>query len=141
MPAPSPDPRRGLFLFAEAQPRHPAVEAWFAARAVTPLGALAAAWFQVLRSGGPDVRDLLHDGHPAACIGEAAFAYVNVFSSHVNLGFYRGAELPDPEQLLQGTGRLMRHVKLQPGVPVDDAALRRLISAASEDMRRRIAGL
>lgn len=140
MPSPSPDPRRGLFLFADVQLRHPAVEAWFAARAGTPLGALAARWFEVLRASGPDMRELLHDGHPTACIGEAAFAYVNAFSAHVNLGFFRGAELPDPDRLLQGTGRLMRHVKLLPGAQPDETALRQLIAAACEDMRRRIAG-
>ncbi len=139
MPSPSPDPRRGLFLFADAQPRHPAVEAWFAARAGTPLGALAARWFEVLRASSPEVRELLHDGHPTACIGEAAFAYVNAFNAHVNLGFFRGAELPDPDALLVGAGRLMRHVKLLPDALHDEAALRRLIAAASEDMRRRVA--
>jgi hypothetical protein len=40
-----------------------------------------------------------------------------VFTAHVNVGFFRGAELSDPNGLLQGTGKFMRHVKLRPGAP------------------------
>ena len=99
------------------------------------LGAIAREWFDILRGCGTDVRELLHDGHPTACVGDAAFAYVNAFSRHVNVGFFGGARLPDPAGLLQGTGKFMRHVKLIPGIDVDAAALRRLIEAAYRDMR------
>ena len=75
------------------------------------LGAIARRWFDVIRQRGDDVRELLHDGHPTAC-GDAAFAYVNVFTSHVNVGFFQGAEIADPEGLLEGAGKFMRHVKL-----------------------------
>jgi hypothetical protein len=58
----------------------------------------------------------LHDGCPVACLGDAPFSYVNVFTSHVNVGFFHGAALPDPAHLLPGTGkRHMRHVALRPG--------------------------
>lgn len=102
------------------------------------LGALAQHWFDVMRSCGDDVRELLHDGHPTACVGDAAFGYVNAFTAHVNVGFFRGAEIPDPEGLLEGTGKHMRHVKLRPEGHVDDRALMRLIRAAHADMRRRL---
>ena len=95
-------------------------------------------WFEVMRKCGSDVRELLHDGHPTACVNDAAFAYVNAFKAHVNVGFFRGAELADPEGLLEGTGRLMRHVKLKPGRDVDASALRRLIDTAYIDMRGRL---
>jgi hypothetical protein len=81
----------------------------------------------------------LHDGHPTACVNDAAFAYVNAFKAHVNVGFFRGAEIADPEGLLQGTGRFMRHVKLKPGSDVDASALKRLIDTAYTDMRERLA--
>lgn len=78
-----------------------------------------------------------------ACAGDAAFAYVNAFKAHVNVGFFRGAELYDPEGLLEGTGKLMRHVKLRPGDDptgdVDARALARLIRTAYNDMQRRLA--
>ena len=102
------------------------------------LGAIARRWFEVMRDCGDDVRELLHDGHPTACVAEAAFAYVNAFKAHVNVGFFRGAEIADPDGLLEGTGRFMRHVKLGPERDVDAAALRRLIEGAYTDMKARL---
>ena len=102
------------------------------------LGAIAQAWFDVMRGGAEDVRELLHDGHPTACVGEAAFAYVDAFSAHVNVGFYRGAGLPDPSGLLEGAGKLMRHVKIKPGRAVNEAAIIALIAAAYTDMKERL---
>jgi len=83
------------------------------------------------------VRELLHDGHPTACVADAAFAYVNAFKAHVNVGFFRGAEVADPEGLLEGTGKFMRHVKLKPGGGVNSSALRKLIQNAYADIRAR----
>ena len=102
------------------------------------LGAIARRWFEVMRESGDDVRELLHDGHPTACAGDAAFAYVNAFKAHVNVGFFRGAEISDPGQLLEGTGKFMRHVKLRPDRDVDSAALMKLIETAYTDMKRRL---
>ena len=95
-------------------------------------------WFEIMRGCGDDVRELLHDGHPTACVGEAAFGYVNVFTSHVNVGFFRGSDLDDADGLLHGTGRFMRHVKLMPGNEVDPQVLHNLIEQAYADMQRRI---
>ena len=102
------------------------------------LGAIAKRWFEVMRGCGDDVRELLHDGHPTACVSGAAFGYVNAFKAHVNVGFFRGAELPDPRGLLEGTGRMMRHVKLRPAQGIDATALRRLIRAAYTDIKRQL---
>jgi hypothetical protein len=85
-----------------------------------------------------EVRELMHDGAPTACVRDAAFAYVDAFTAHVNLGFFHGASLADPAGLLEGTGRFMRHVKLRPGVPVDDAALHALVTAAYRDILVRL---
>jgi hypothetical protein len=117
--------------------RHdPAIDAWME-RQTSELGIIARNWFDVMRACGDDVRELLHDGHPTACIGDAAFGYVNAFTSHVNVGFFQGAALGDPAGLLEGTGRFMRHVKLRPGATVDAEALTRMIHEAHADMRRR----
>ncbi len=102
------------------------------------LGQIAQRWFEVMRGCGDDVRELLHDGHPTACVGDAAFAYVNAFTAHVNVGFFRGAEIADPEGLLEGTGKFMRHVKLRPEGDVDAAALGSLIETAYADMKGRL---
>jgi len=126
-----------LLRFDGAVERDPAIDAWMKEHA-GQLGAIARRWFDVMRSCGDEVRELLHDGCPVACFGDVPFGYVNVFSSHVNVGFFQGAGLPDPARLLQGAGRFMRHVKLRPGTATDDAALTRLIETAYADIKARV---
>ena len=79
-----------------------------------------------------------HDGCPVACLGDAPFGYVNVFTAHINVGFFQGSALTDPDRLLQGNGKFMRHVKLRPGTATNAAGLRRLIDAAYSDIKARI---
>ena len=126
-----------LFRLDGAAERHPAVELWWDEHQ-GPLGATARRWFEVIRHCGDDVREVLHDGQPTACVGGAAFAYVDAFASHVNVGFFHGAELPDPQGLLEGVGKFMRHVKLRPGKEVDVAALSVLIDAAYINVKTRL---
>ena len=127
----------GLLRFTRAVKRDPAIAAWFAAQP-DHLRGLATSWFARIRHCGPDVRELMHDGLATACVGDAPFAYVGVFSTHVNVGFFHGASLPDPATLLEGTGRHMRHVKLRPGAAVDELALDALLIAAYNDVRTRL---
>lgn len=124
-----------LFRLHGVVPRDPRIDAWFAL--VDPLRPLVHEWFEAMRACGPDVREVLHDGCPTACVGDAAFGYVNAFRRHASVGFFNGAALPDPAGLLEGSGRHMRHVKLRPGEPVDRAALLALIEAAYADAKRR----
>ena len=126
-----------LFRFSSSVRRDPAIEVWMREHA-NELGAIAQRWFTVMRDCGDDVREVLHDGHPTACVDDAAFAYVNAFKAHVNVGFFRGAEIADPDRLLEGTGKFMRHVKLRPGYDVDPNALMKLIETAYTDMKRRV---
>src|SRR5437868_1507328 len=123
--------------FPTSLERDPAIDVWMHEHS-DELGAIAQRWFEVIRSCGDDVRELLHDGHPTACVGEAAFAEVNAFNFHVNIGFFRGAEIDDPKGLLDGTGKFMRHVKLRPEVDIDIAALTGLIRTAYIDMKKRL---
>jgi hypothetical protein len=123
--------------FNGAVERDPAIEAWMTEHAGA-LGAIAQHWFERMRQCGDEVRELVHDGCPVACLGDAPFGYVNVFTSHVNVGFFHGAALPDPDRLLQGAGKFMRHVKLRPGTATNGAALNRLIDAAYVDIKARV---
>ena len=102
------------------------------------LGVIARQWFEVMRECGDEVRELMHDGCPVACLGDAAFGYVNVFTAQVNVGFYQGSALPDPDGLLQGSGKFMRHVKLRPGTAANASGIRRLIEAAYLDIKARV---
>jgi hypothetical protein len=126
-----------LLRFNGAVERDLAIDAWMKNHA-GELAAIAQRWFEVMRKCGDEVRELLHDGCPVACLGDAPFAYVNVFTSHVNVGFFHGAALPDPARLLQGSGKFMRHVKLRPETAANAAAIGRLIEAAYSDIKTRV---
>jgi len=116
--------------------RDPAVDVWLS-DCPLELRVIARKWFAQMRRCGDDVRELVHDGCPVACVGDAPFGYVDAFKEHVNVGFYHGASLEDPAGLLLGNGKRMRHVKLRPGHELDAAALSALIDAAYADIRRR----
>ena len=126
-----------LLRFDGALLHDPSIDKWMKKHA-GELGVIARHWFQLMRSCGDEVRELMHDGCPVACLGDVPFAHVNVFTSHVNVGFFQGASLPDPAHLLQGTGKSMRHVKLKPGPSADDAALTKLIETAYASIKARI---
>jgi hypothetical protein len=125
-----------IFRLPSAVRGDPDVEAWFTAG--DEIRRLAEPWFARMRACGPDVREVMHDGYPTACAGDAAFGYVGAFKAHANVGFFHGASLDDPAGLLEGTGKRMRHVKLRWGQPVDAAALESLIEAAYRDILSRL---
>jgi hypothetical protein len=125
-----------VLRFPSAVKSDPGIDPWLRARP-DALRPLAEGWFARMRRCGDDVRELMHDGCPTACVGDAAFGYVAAFRDHVNVGFFLGALLNDPARLLEGTGKRGRHVKLWPGRAVDVAALARLVDAAYADMRAR----
>jgi hypothetical protein len=129
------------FLTFNGAARHdPQIDEWFDTRR-QDLAAIARLWFAEMRSCGDDVAELLHDGHPTACVADAAFGYVNLFTSHVNIGFFHGASLADPARLLQGAGKFMRHVKAKPGALPESVPLKALIRAAYADVKERLAAV
>ncbi len=126
-----------LFRLSGAVHRDPEVEAWLS-DPNDELRRIARVWFEKIRGCGADVRELIHDGGPVACVDGAAFAYVNAFKAHVNVGFFQGAALDDPARLLEGSGKRMRHVKVRWGEPIEAQALGDLIEAAYRDIRARL---
>jgi hypothetical protein len=128
-----------ILRFPSAVKHDPAIDAWLGAQREN-LRPLAETWFVRMRQRGGDVRELMHDGCPTACVGDAAFGYVNAYRDHVNVGFFFGASLNDPAGLMEGTGKRGRHVKLWPGRDVDAAVLARLVDAAYVDIRQRMGG-
>ena len=129
--------RTELLRFNGAVERDPAIDRWMKEH-TGELGTIAHKWFEVMRKCGDEVREVLHDGCPVACLGDAPFGYVNVFTSHVNVGFFHGAALPDPHRLLQGNGKFMRHVKLRAQMTTNAAALTDLIEDAYSDIKARV---
>jgi hypothetical protein len=124
--------------FNGAVKHQPKIDRWFESRP-PELAAIARVWFTEMRHCGDDVTELLHDGHPTACVEDAAFGYVNVFTAHVNIGFFHGASLEDSSRLLTGTGRFMRHVKARPGALPDSEPLKALVRAAYADIKEKLA--
>jgi len=126
-----------ILRFPSAVKHDPAIDRWLRAQR-DDLRPFVQAWFTRMRACGGDVRELMHDGCPTACVGDAAFGYVNAFKDHVNVGLFFGALLNDPAGLLEGTGKRGRHVKLRPGREVDATALAALIATAYVDIRARL---
>jgi hypothetical protein len=127
----------GILRFSGTVTRDPAIDVWLKQQP-PELGAIAHKWFVRMRECGDEFQELMHDGCPVACVGDAPFGYVNVFRAHVNVGFFHGAELKDPTGLLEGNGKRMRHVKLKPGADLNVAALSALIEAAYADIKTRL---
>ena len=125
-----------ILRLSGALERDPAIDVWLNSPP-DDLRSIARKWFAQMRVRGDDVRELMHDGCPVACVHDAPFGYVNTFRSHVNVGFFNGAVLSDPASLLEGTGKRMRHVKLKPGFEIDSSSLTALIYAAYMDMKVR----
>jgi hypothetical protein len=125
-----------LFRLSGAGKRDPVIEEWL--NKSDALTAVARTWFRKIRACGADVLELMHDGHPVACIEDVPFAYVDVFKSHTNIGFFYGAHLDDPAGLLEGSGKNMRHVKLKPGREPDPVVLGNLIDASYVDVKIRL---
>lgn len=127
-----------LLYFSGAVERDAGIDRWLD-RQADDLAQIGRTWFTVFRQTGRNVRELMHDGYATVCVEDAPFGYVGIFSAHVNVGFFQGSTLRDPARLLEGTGKLMRHVKLRPGKPVDEAALRALIEHAYDDIVAKLA--
>ncbi len=127
----------GVLRFPSAVKHDQAIDAWLRAQR-DDLRPFVETWFARMRQCGADVRELMHDGCPTACVGDAAFGYVGAFRDHVNIGFFFGALLKDPARLLEGTGKRGRHVKLWPGRELDAAGLAALVGVAYADIRARI---
>ena len=126
-----------VLRFPDAVAREPAIDAWLDEQPAE-FRSIARRWFEKMRACGDDVRETMHDGSPTASVQDAAFGYVSVFRSHMNVGLFNGAVLQDAAGLLEGNGKFMRHVKVRPGSEPDPLALSDLITAAYQDMKARL---
>jgi hypothetical protein len=133
-------PVEAVLRFPSAGQRDARITTWFA-EPDYELRRMAEPWWERMRRCGADVREVLHDNYPTACVEDAPFAYVRAFSAHVNVGFFYGAFLDDRAGILEGAGRRMRHVKLRWGEQVNEPALMELISVAYRDIQLRLRSL
>lgn len=92
----------------------------------------------------PNAMETVRLGDNAATFGVGpkkmtdGYAYIMPRRGYVNLGFYQGAMLADPESLLEGTGKGLRHVKIRSLADADRPGVRALVASALE--RRRSGG-
>ncbi len=87
---------------------------------------------ELLRSAAPDVVESLKWNCPWYATANGLFCYLQRRKNYVTLGFRRGTSLKDPEQLLEGTGKDMRHVKLTTLAEARDAAIRQMVKQAAK---------
>jgi hypothetical protein len=117
-----PDPQ--LLGFLEAYDRH--------------ISDLALALREVILEEAPDASESIYQVYTVAIwFGFSGkmrdmFCYITTNSGHVNLGFPRGTSLPDPNRVLEGVGKAMRHIKFRSQRDVERSYVRRYIQAAME---------
>jgi hypothetical protein len=99
---------------------------------------------EVVRAAYPDLTETVRNGYGTFNYGTGPkmgddVAYISFHKAHVNLGFMRGSQLPDPKGLLEGTGKLLRHVKIKKTADITEreADLKVLLKAALEEHANR----
>jgi len=103
---------------------------------------LALAVREAVLDEAPDAIESISKGY-AVAIGfsftgkplKDGFCHIAVYSTHVNLGFNRGAKLPDPNQVLEGSGKMIRHITFHNQQDLNRPYLRRYLQAAIEQVR------
>ena len=111
-----------------------------------PLRPVAAALREVILEVHAATCEVVRLGDRAATYGVGprkmidGYAYILPHAGWVNLGFYRGVELPDPEALLEGTGARMRHVKMRSVDGARRPAVRALVAAALGERKSALEG-
>ena len=96
---------------------------------------------EIVLAVDPDAVEVVRLGDRAATYGVGprkmveGYCYVLPYTEWVNLGFFQGAALPDPDGSLEGTGARMRHVKVRAVKEAEAPALKRLIEASLEERR------
>jgi hypothetical protein len=88
-------------------------------------------------AGQSGVTELIYDAYNAVASGYSytgrasdCFIHIAVYARWVNLGFNRGSLLPDPERVLQGSGRWIRHIRIAEPADLKDSAVRTFVRAA-----------
>jgi hypothetical protein len=121
---------------SNAVPRDPRVDAYVESQS-GPLHQTIARLVRAVRAAVPAHDEVVVHGAPWFCVHGEPFCYVVGYAKHVNLGFCEGAFLDDPDGLLEGTGKQMRHVKLSPSREVPSEKLAHLVSQSARRVRAR----
>jgi hypothetical protein len=119
-----PDPQ--LLGFLEAYDRH--------------IAELALALREIILEEVPDASESIYQVYTVALwFGFSGkmkdmFCYIATNAGHINLGFPRGSTLPDPNRVLEGEGKAMRHIKFKSAAELERNYVRRYIQASIEQL-------
>ena len=104
---------------------------------------LALATRQLVLEEAPEAVELIYDAYNAVATGYGftgrpsdCFAHIAVYTNWVNLGFNRGSELEDPDGVLQGSGRRVRHIRISGLADLKQPILRAFVKAAASRAKR-----
>lgn len=95
----------------------------------------------------PDASELLYNTHALTSVYSTsdklseAYCMIPIYSSHLNLGFNQGTLLSDPDQLLVGTGKLIRHITIKSVGDYRNKSVEKLIKSAIELSREEMFNL
>jgi hypothetical protein len=85
---------------------------------------------QILKKSAPNVKELIKWSQPVFEDDNGPFCFMKAHKNHVNIGFWRGAVLKDPYNILEGEGTKMRHVKIFQDTKINEEALTSFIKQA-----------
>lgn len=98
---------------------------------------------EVVLEEAPDAIESIYDAYSAVAIGfsftgrlKDTYCHIATCTNHVNLGFNRGTQLPDPNKVLVGTGKWTRHIRIDKEGDLRQPYLPRYIQAAIEQVER-----
>jgi hypothetical protein len=106
------------------------LDSWFAA-APPAQRAILAKLRALVKSSAPGVVEEIKWSRPCYSTTNGLFCYLQSTKNHVTLGFQKGALLDDPAGLLEGSGKELRHLKLQNLADIDERAARALLEQAA----------
>jgi hypothetical protein len=90
---------------------------------------IVAALRDLVRGAAPKATESIKWAQPVY-ESDGPVIFIKAHKSHVNIGFWRGAEMDDPEGLLQGDGDRMRHVKIASFKDIHKKALQSFVRQA-----------
>jgi hypothetical protein len=96
-----------------------------------PHAAIVRALRALVRAAVPDAVEVVKWAQPVY-EKNGPFCYIKAFPRYVNLGFWRGASLSDPDGLVRGGGEKMGHVRIAELDEIVEQPLRRLVRQAAE---------
>jgi len=105
-----------------------------------PVVDMALALREIILEEAPDASESIYQVYTVAIwFGVSGkmkdmFCYITTHAKHVNLGFPRGAELADPDSVLEGDGKMMRHIKFKSELEMERPFVRRYIQSAMEQV-------